>query len=307
MTEIHGLSGRDVLVTGAGGFIGSHLCDRLREAGALVHPTSRQPRAPDGMTWWQCELGDANAVANLVRTIQPEVVFHLASAVTGSRELVAVLDTFKANLLSTVNLMVAASEVGVRRIVLAGSMEEGLSNQGAATPCSPYAAAKLASSTYGRLFHALYRLPVVHLRLAMVYGPGQQDLRKLVPYVSGELVNGTAPRIGSGARSVDWVYITDVIDALLLAAMKDGVEGESIDIGSGTLTSIREIVERLVGISGSKIAPLYGSLADRPLEIEDAADVERTHRLLGWKATWLLDEGLRSTYDWYAERIRGIS
>jgi nucleoside-diphosphate-sugar epimerase len=92
--------------------------------------------------------------------------------------------------------------------------------------CSPYAAAKFAASAYGRMFHALYHTPVTILRLFMVYGPGQQDLRKLVPYVTLALLKGEMPRVSSGVREVDRIYVDDVAAGYLAAATATGVEGE---------------------------------------------------------------------------------
>lgn len=299
------MNGRRILVTGASGFIGVHLCCRLRMAGAEVHGISRNPPTGDGDHWWQCDLASAAETIEVVRRVRPDVIYHLASAVTGARELAAVLDTFHANLHSTVNLLAGAAETGVRRFILTGSMEEGDAGQAEQAPCSPYAAAKIGARAYARLFHALYGLGVVHLRLAMVYGPGQNDARKLVPYVIRELLAGRTPTIGSGDRRVDWIYVRDVVDALLAAGGRDGIDGESIDVGSGTLASVRTVVEHLVTASGQAITPHFGARADRPLEFEYVADVARTEQLLGWRAAIDLKEGLRRTYQWYEHETAG--
>ena len=304
---ITALGERRVLVTGASGFIGSHLCCRLRMAGAEVHAVSRLPRSGEGLRWWECDLTAADSVADVVRRVRPDVIYHLASAVTGSRALSAVLDTFHANLQSTVNLLTSAAEGEVGRVVLAGSMEEGDAAQIDAAPCSPYAAAKIGARAYARLFHALYGLSVVHLRLAMVYGPGQCDGRKLVPYVISELLGARTPHIGSGDRRVDWVYVRDVIDALLAAGIRDGIDGESIDVGTGTLASVRTVVDHLVAVSNTSAAPHFGARADRPLEFEYAADAARTESLLGWRAAIDLKQGLRRTFRWYEHEFAGRS
>src|SRR5262249_11002191 len=141
---------------------------------------------------------------------------HLASHVSGSRNLTAVLPTLQANLISTVNLMTAAVEADCPRIVLAGSLEE--SHGSDAVPSSPYAAAKSSASSYARMFHSLYGLQTITLRIAMVYGPDQPDESKLIPYVIRSLLGGNAPRLSSGRREVDWVYIEDVVDAMIASA-----------------------------------------------------------------------------------------
>jgi len=96
------------------------------------------------------------------------------------------------------------------------------------------------------MFFALYQLPVVILRVFMVYGPGQGDLQKLVPYVITSLLKGETPRFTSGTREVDWIYVEDVVAAFLEAARAPGVEGATLDVGTGKLVTVRQVVERFV-------------------------------------------------------------
>lgn len=288
------------MVTGAGGFIGSRLCPRLVEGGFDVHATSRTSRrdADDGVRWRQLDLADPGAVRDALDAVNPDVVVHLASHVAGARQVALVLPTFQANLASTVNLLAATAERGHGRIVIAGSMEEP--EHPGDVPASPYAAAKWASAAYARMFDALFATDVVTLRIFMVYGPGRQDLRKLVPYVSLALMRGEQPRLSSGSRPVDWVYVDDVVDALVAAAAAEGVAGSTIDVGSGVLVPVAEIVERLVELTDARVTPLLGALDDRPLETVRRADLEPAARLLGWQPATSLDEGLARTVAWFA-------
>ena len=123
--------------------------------------------------WHEADLEDLAVTRSLFTLLKPEVVYHLAGAVGANPDLGLVVPTFHSLLTSTVNVLVAASEAGCRRIVLTGSLTEPAGIDGAATPHSPYAAAKWAASGYGRMFHELYGAPVVILRLFMTYGPGQ--------------------------------------------------------------------------------------------------------------------------------------
>src|SRR5215207_7424877 len=256
-----------ILITGASGFIGSHLCHRLYQDGHEVHAVSRAvpPTDTDIGRWWQGDCSDFATVHNILRAVNPDVVFHLASHVVGARELEAVLPTFRNNLMSTVNLLTAATEVGCQRIVLAGSVEELEGKGTAQAPCSPYAAAKSASSTYGRMFYELYQTPVVIARIAMTYGPGQKDIRKLIPYVTLALLRGEIPQLSSGHRLVDWIYIDDVVAGLLAAAYVRDIEGCAVDLGSGVLLPIRTVVMHLVDLVGSSVVPDFGALPDRLL------------------------------------------
>jgi UDP-glucose 4-epimerase len=298
--------GEKVLITGASGFIGSHLCRRLCQAGIELHAISRTKRSehPGELQWWEGDLSDSATACDVVQAVKPDVIFHLASHVMGARGLENVLPTIQSNLLSTVNIMAAASKVGCRRIVLTNSLEEPEPGDPASIPSSPYAAAKWASSGYARMFHALYQLPMVILRLFMVYGPAQQDLGKLIPYVTLCLLRGEAPNLTSGRRDVDWVYVEDVVDGIIAAARANDVEGKTIDIGSGELVPIRKVVEHLVRLTNPTIQPVFGALPERPLEQVRAADSARSNALLGWKALTPLEQGLKRTTEWYGHQLK---
>jgi UDP-glucose 4-epimerase len=297
------VAGRRVLVTGATGFIGTHLCRALQRAGADVHGVSRAPGADGGIHGWQADLADPEAAVKVVQSVRPDLVFHLASHVSGDRGLGTVLPTVRDNLLTTVNLLTAACETDGPRVVLAGSMEECDTGAPDAVPGSPYAAAKSAASGYARMFHALYGLPVVSLRIFMVYGPGQRDGNKLITYVTRSLLRGERPRLSSGDREVDWVYVDDVVSAFLAAAgAAAATTGEAIDVGSGELTTIRSIVEHLARLVDGDAQPWFGALDDRPLERRRVADVARTRELIGWQPSTSLAAGLAQTVDWYRAR-----
>jgi nucleoside-diphosphate-sugar epimerase len=288
------------MVTGGSGFIGYHLCRRLRGEGNEVHATSREPRraAQDGPHWWKADTADLDTVRRLLHSIRPDIIYHLAGSVGASPRADLVLPTYHSLLTSTVNILVGALETGCRRLILSGSFTEPQPDLQRPTPASPYAAAKWAASGYGRMFHSLFEAPVVILQPFMVYGPAQAPT-KLVPSVIRSLLHGRAPEISSGRRRADWIYIDDVIDGFVAAAVKPGIEGTTIDLGSGSLVSIRGIVERLVAIVGTGTAPTFGALPDRPGENEMTANTTVAAELLDWKATTALDQGLQQTVAWH--------
>jgi nucleoside-diphosphate-sugar epimerase len=138
----------------------------------------------------------------------------------------------------------------------------------------------------------------------MVYGPRQAPA-KLIPSVIKSLLCETAPKVTSGKRKADWIYVNDVIDGFVLAATTKGIEGSTIDLGSGCLVSVREIVEKVVAIIGSARPPVFGAFPDRPAENEVIADTECASTRLGWVAKTSLDEGLRRTVQWYRKGTVG--
>ncbi len=281
-------------VTGATGFLGSRLVPRLVGRGVTVTCTTRNadPLPIDGVRWRRCDLTNAMSVADIFDEIRPGVVFHLASHVSGLREPENVQPTFAGNLTAAVNVLLAALRAGSQRVVLAGSYEEPAPGS---APRSPYAAAKAGATAYAQMFWSLYGLSTVVLRPAMIYGPGQTDTSKLIPYVARCFLADESPTLGSGRRPIDWVYVDDVVSAFEMAATVSGADGEVIDIGSGDLHTIAVVVSVLRAVTGASADAHYGGLPDRPAEQVLAANTTRAEHILGWRASTSLEEGLMRT------------
>lgn len=300
--------GARALVTGAAGFIGSALLQRLLQANVEVHALYRRTPPPreSNAVWRQCDVEDEIAVQRVFAEVRPHYVFHLASYVSGTRERSAVMPMLRSNLLSAINLLSAATEFGCRRIILSGSMEEPSPSGEWPIPSSPYAAAKFGASAYGRMFHRLYQTPVVVLRLFMVYGPGQMDFKKLVPYTIRSLLQGVAPQLSSGRRNVDWVFVEDVVDSYVRSALVGGIEGATFDVASGRPVTVRALVERLADLVGSGVRPQFGAIAERLSEQEPTADLSVSERRLGWRPATSLDDGLQTTVAWYRRHLASL-
>ena len=305
MGMVSEVRGKRILVTGANGFIGAHLCRRLCHEGAEVHAVYRTQRPVDAedQRLWQADLAVLDSVKKIIGKVQPEIIFHLASHVKGAPGLEHVLPTFQSNLQSTVNLLTVAAETTRPRVVLTGSLAEPEAENGEQFPSAPYAAAKWACTGYARMFHALYKLPTVIARVFMVYGPAQIDLTKLVPYVTLSLLQGKSPKITSGDRLVDWIYVSDVVNGFVALAESPNVNGATVDLGSGSLISIREIVQHLAKVIGNGIEPEFGALPDRPMEPTRTARTADTFARIGWKPEVTLQEGLQRTVDWYRAEL----
>jgi nucleoside-diphosphate-sugar epimerase len=301
-SEIAAQAGATALVTGGAGFIGSRLCDLLAAAGWVVHTVSRRATGTlAAHRHWPLDLTDAAATSGLMKAIRPDYVFHLASHVWGAPDLKHVLPTFHANLQTTVNLLVALAEIGCRGFVTTGSLAEPYPRTPGDFPAAPYAVAKSASSDYVRMFHALYQVPGVIARVFMVYGPAQQDKTKLIPYVIERLLRGQSPEITSGRRSIDWIYVDDVTRGLALTALAPGIAGRTVDLGSGTLITTADLVQKICDLIGGERRPILGAVPDRPLEPVRVARVEETQRLIGWSPQTRLEEGLGRTIAWYRD------
>lgn len=290
------LSGRRVLVTGARGFIGSHLCERLVKEGAEVHAVSRfsADRSGKSERWWRADLLDLADLKKLLDQVRPDVIFHLSGHVSAAPQIENVLPTFHSLLTSTVNLLTLCCDVGCPKVVLTGSLTEPPPGSADSVPSSPYGAAKWTGAAYGRMFHLLYRLPVVITRPFMVYGP-RQNPSKVIPYTISSLAQGIVPKLSSGDWAADWIYVTDVIEGMIGAATAGDLEGCTVDFGCGKVIPIKEVVHRIITIMGAPVQPIFGELPNRPAEVLRVADVGYTHAKLGWKPTVSLDEGLAAT------------
>jgi UDP-glucose 4-epimerase len=298
MTDV---ANKKFLVTGASGFIGHAVCARLLESGAVVCGTSRRDIRFDSDRWTHScvDLTVADDVDELLASSKPDFVIHLASCVTGKREIEWIRETLAGNLITAVNILVAAQNSGVEKTVLAGSLEEPDANDATPNAASPYAASKWCASTYARMMHKLYSTNSAVARIFMVYGPGQQDLTKLVPYVCLSAARGEAPELMSGGREVDWIYIDDVVDGLIRLALAGPDDGAYVDIGSGELVTTGDIARRVCRLAGTGVAPILGAVPDRAMEQVRKADIDATSPILGWRPAVSIDAGLERTYDWY--------
>jgi len=295
-----------VAVTGASGFIGRHLVSRLCDLKAEVHGFARSESSFRHQRYRDVtlDLTEYDAVRETFGALKPDFVFHLASHVMGAPDFQHVIPAFRANLTACVHVLSACAEndVAKGRIVLSGSLVEPPPEQMETVPSSPYAAAKWAASSYARMFHALYGLPTAIARVFMVYGPAQRDESKLVPYFVKTLLSGKTPKLTSGTRLIDWVYVSDVVDGFIAIATTPGVEGDSIDLGSGQLIATRDFVTKICELMGTPLRPEIGTLPDRPMEPVFKADVETSFNKIGWRPKTSLDQGLTEVIDYYRRR-----
>jgi nucleoside-diphosphate-sugar epimerase len=294
------IAGRKVLVTGAAGFLGSHLCERLALSGAETHAVSRSARtdATGRLRWWQADLEDLDAARDLVARVKPDALFHLGGLADGARDAALLVPTFRSLLATTVHLIQAVNEAGAGRLILIGSLEEPRADEIAA---SPYAVAKSAATSYARMAHRAFGTPVVVVRTYMAFGPGQ-DRAKIIPYTITSLLRGVAPNIANPARRLDWIYVDDVVEGLIRAAVAPGLGGETLELGRGTAVSIRQVVETLVEMIAPHVAPVFPAAASRSAEPVHTADLAPALARIGWRPRISLESGLALTTEWFRRR-----
>lgn len=301
-----GLAGRRVLVVGASGFLGAHLTRRLALGGAEVIAFSRSAgpehwAGQTGIRPWRGDAADRAQVEAVFAQTRPDLVYHLTSDSRGGREMALIPDSIRNDVMAALLVMEAVHRFGTGRLVLTASMEEPVGEAGSAVPSSPYAAAKWMAAGYARMLSALHGLPAVVLRLMMTYGPGQKDY-KVIPATILALLRGQPATLSSGVRPVDWVYVDDVTEAFVRAGLAPDPGAASIDIGTGRLTTLRDCLSLVGELTGRPELLRFGGQADRPLEMVRAAETETAARLLDWRATTSLRDGLARTIEAYAGR-----
>jgi UDP-glucose 4-epimerase len=301
------LTGKRFLITGGTGFVGSHLVDRLVDAGAAeVVAFDKVPRPAnlaDAQSRGTVSIveGDVTDPAGVERALQGiDGVFHMAVLPLGPTVEQPRLG-LEVNVVGTFNVFDAAQKAGVGKVVFSsassvyGDTDDTMDESHPLGARTMYGASKIAGEYFLRSFNDQFGLPYVTLRYMNVYGPRQEG--GLVMAVARRVLAGEAPKItGDGSQSFDFVHVADVAGANV-AAMASDVDAEEFNVGSGTEASAREIAEKLIEIVGADVAVEYDPSV-RVLMRRRVGSNKKAKDLLGWEAEIGLDEGLRSTVEW---------
>ncbi len=294
------------LITGVAGFIGSALARRLVREGHTVRgiddlSTGDPNRIPPEVLFTRGDINDRPTLWTLLHDI--DCVYHLAARVSVAESVLYPREYNATNVGGTVALMEAMRDVGVRRVVFASSgaiygaqERQPLKEDMLPNPGSPYAVSKLAAEYYVRTIGRLWGIETVCLRIFNAYGPGQPlppAHPPVIPNFLHHAVNGgTLVVHGDGRQTRDFVYIEDVVDALIAAATAPNVDGQVINVGSGEEIAIYELAQRILEMTGSK-AQILVNPERHPGVLRMKADLEKASRLLGYQPRHTLEEGLR--------------
>jgi len=306
------------VVTGGAGFIGSHLVESLVDAGEEVRvfdnfSTGRMENLVPGAVVIDADIRDRKALESALEGA--DYVFHHAAQVSAPGSVEDPLTNDEINVRGTLNVLLAANEVGVKRVVLASSCAVygdtdrlPISEDTPTLPLSPYAASKLAGEVYAGMFHRLYGLETVCLRYFNVFGPRQDPKSQYaaaIPIFITALLEGRRPTIyGDGEQTRDFVYVGDVVRANLLARDSPSAVGGVFNVSGGKRISVNELIGMLGHIAGKDPNPVHAS--ERPGDVRHSGgDGALARRVLGFAPQVPFEEGLRRTFEWFAAQMLG--
>jgi nucleoside-diphosphate-sugar epimerase len=302
------------LVTGGAGFIGSHLAEELLRRGEQVRVVDslvtgkrhNLAHLPD-VEFLEGDLSDLEVARRAVQGV--DYVLHQAAIPSVPRSVEDPIASNRANIDASLNVLVAARDAGVRRVVYAGS-SSAYGNTAtlpkvetmATAPLSPYALQKLVAEQYCQMFTALYGLETVTIRYFNVFGPRQDPSSPYSGVISlfiSALCEGRRPTIyGTGEQTRDFTYVANVVDGVLRAARAAGASGEVINVATGGRVSLNQLFRTLADLIGADIEPVYEP--DRAGDVRDSqADIGKARRILGYEPTAGFREGLEQTIAWY--------
>jgi len=316
------IKNKTILVTGGAGFIGSHLTERLLELGAKVivvdnFSTGRKENLKEVLNSKNLKIikGDVNNFKTLKRVFEKnkiKYIFHYAAIVGVKR-----LEENPMEILNDIegikNILNLSLKHKIKKLVFASSSEvygEPVSlpekEEGIHNPRDVYALVKLIGENLIQIYHKNYGLPACVLRLFNVYGPRQ--IYSPYGFVTGifmrQVIDGKRPTIfGDGLMTRDFIYIKDNVEAAIRALLSEKTNGEVINIGIGRQTTILDLAERIIRLSGKNLKPKF--LPKRKIDIRyRCPDVTKMKRILKFTPKYSLDQGLGITYKWYEENLR---
>jgi len=306
------------LVTGGAGFIGSHLCEELTRRGETVRVvdsliTGKRANLAHvpGVEFIEGDLADFAVATRAVRGV--EFVLHQAAIPSVPRSVEDPITSNRANIDASLNLLVAARDAGVKRVVYAGS-SSAYGNSPTmpkvetmpTAPLSPYALQKLVAEQYGQMFTRLYGLETVTIRYFNVFGPRQDPSSPYSGVISlfiKALFENQRPKIyGDGEQTRDFTYVANVVDGVLRACQAKDASGEVINVATNGRVSLNQLFTTLRGLIGATVEPIY----DKPRagDVRDSqADIGKAARLLGYKPLVTFEQGLKNTVEWYRTTV----
>ncbi|MDI6785580.1 MAG: SDR family NAD(P)-dependent oxidoreductase [bacterium] len=314
---------KTVLVTGAAGFIGSHLTEKLVSLGAktkaFIRYNSRgnqgfienfKPQVKEKLEIIAGDLKDLQAVKEASREV--DIIFHLGSLIAIPYSYLHPTEVVETNVLGTLNVMNAAKENNVKRIIHTSTSEVygtaiyvPIDEKHPLQGQSPYSASKIGADMIAESFYRSYDLPVITIRPFNTYGP-RQSARAVIPALITQIIAGKDVFLGSTKPVRDFNFVADTVCGFIKTAETSNIEGEVINIGNGKGITIGELTDKIISLIGKEVKVLFDATRIRPTKSEVErliASNEKAKKLIGWEPKVSLDEGLKRTIDWISDNI----
>jgi len=318
--DTFGWDGKRVLVTGAAGFIGSHVADRLVARGARVVAFVRYNARGDlGALAWGSHLNEMEVYRGELRDVEVlesaaskcDVILHLAAHIGVPYSYIAPRDVVETNVLGTLNVLESARRADVNRLVCTSTSEVygtpkhlPIVEGDALNAQSPYAASKVAADMLALSYHASYGLPVGIVRPFNTFGP-RQSARAVIPTILSQALAGPVVKLGSTHPIRDFTFVQDTVDGILSFAAHAGALGKVVQLGTGTGISVSELVALVGEVVGRELEVVSDPQRVRSQTSEVDAlvcDPSKAEQLLGWRAETSLRDGLQQTATWIGRR-----
>jgi len=317
------LKGKKILVTGGGGFIGSHLTETLVKSGsqvrAFLHYNSRNDNgfikefSSDIKEQVDIFYGDIRELATVRQAIRDmDVVFNLAALVGIPYSFKNPQEVVGTNTIGTLNVLIAAKDEGAKKVIQTSTSEVygtaayvPIDEKHPLQPQSPYSASKIGSDSLALSFFFSYNLPVSIIRPFNTYGP-RQSARAVIPVIITQALTRKEISLGNLYPTRDFTYVSDTVDGFIKIAASDKSIGEIINIGSGTEISIGDLVKTILKISGKKVEMKTDSNRERPGKSEVSrlcADNQKAKDFIDWLPKVKLEEGLQRTIEYIAQNM----
>ncbi|MAG47682.1 hypothetical protein CL617_03675 [archaeon] len=308
-------SGKRVLITGADGFIGSHLTEKLVDLGAsvsvYVHKEKLENIGHIENKLKEVIVGDVSdkETIDLIVKNKPQIIYHLAANNNVGYSIKNPLEVLNINFMGTINVLesirlIKDKEDSDFEILVFPSTSEVYGKKEVAKesdfpdPRNPYADSKVSSEIFCRSYSLNYEVPVVVVRLFNVYGPRQGN-NVVHIFTERALKNEDLKLDGGGLQGKDFIYIDDIIGGLLALGKSENVFGESFNFGSGTSSSIKELAETIKNLTNSQSNLIFSELRPGDSIVKQRLDISKSKNLLGWEPKISLEEGLRRTVEYY--------
>lgn len=300
---------KKILISGASGFIGKNLIAKLSRSDYQLFGLVNSQKDTLPINEYSVDLKDFNNLQKTINHIKPDFVFHLGALVDLSRDFRTARNCIETNIMGTINLLECLNDFPPQHLIFLSTEEVYGDGQipykedQPLRPPSPYAISKIAGEQLCQLYAGQNNKTTI-LRVGTVYGPWQ-PVRRFIPSIIIKALADEEILLGTGKKKRDYIFIDDVVEALILSLKRKGEPIEIINVGGSKSIQLKTLVDQIKAISKSKAIIVYNSYPDRVLEADEwLSDNQRAAELLNWQPTTTLEEGIRKTINFYRERFK---